>query len=167
MVAWMSWSTLRSEPGTSAPPRRLPNALRTRASRPVRGKAGDRMDRMGEDDSGGSGVGLASSLKAKGERAAPGRHRPPGAVPLFSSGRWRERPCRRPSHLRHPVHPVHLVFLPFPGPVAMLGAAMARSSSHLAGDPPPNPCRDPRMPLIPDEPRTSLGRLHGDPVVIL
>jgi len=33
----------------------------------------------------------------------------PRAVPLFISGRWRERPCRRASHLRNPVHPVHPV----------------------------------------------------------
>ena len=51
----------------------------------------------------------------------------PGGSSLFPSGRWRERPCRRAGHLRHPVHPVHPVFclLPFLPPSLSARAAIA------------------------------------------
>ena len=80
------------------------------------GTAGPASRTRGETDEGmrgmlgispGPGRALAPRPRDEGN-GRPGRKRSK-AVPLRLSGRWRERPCRRAGHLRHPVHPVHPV----------------------------------------------------------
>ena len=68
----------------------------------------DRMDRMTKMTNAAAAL-LAIGPEMNGGTAARDATVRESHSPFFISGRWRERPRRRPSHLGHPVNPVHPV----------------------------------------------------------